>query len=218
MAARDATPFNDKSMRQLLPFSHTGIEDDIIRLKHLLKTALVQIEWQPVAEPVILNLACGRADETGILIDSLAAPTHHSPLCHYIGLDRRERELNEATRRWCPQKSNDDDIEFRQANLALHLTWHQLPPAHAIMIRHQNFYDDPRVWDRILNRAISQLLPGGILILTSYFDQEHLLALASLQSIQTTVLWNARHLQSRLLDARLQKSVDRHLAIVTRVI
>ena len=83
------------------------------------------------------------------------------------------------------------------------------------MMRHQNFFDDPQAWDRILNRAMAQLLPGGILILSSYFDQEHQLALASLQSNQTTVIWNARHLHSRMLDARIQKSVDRHLAILS---
>lgn len=199
-----------------LPFSFAGTADDMRRLQQLLKSALMHLSWQPKKHPVILNLACGRADETGMLIETLTAPRMSGLHCDYLGIDLRYRELQEATRRWSCGVQGSCAIHFRQANLSAASVWQCLPRADVIVLRHQNFYDDPHTWDKIFQRSLNQLQADGLLILTSYFEREHQLALASLLAHGARIQWNTYHHQTRVLDEKLQKSVDRHLAILSQ--
>jgi hypothetical protein len=82
-----------------------------------------------------------------------------------------------------------------------------------VFIRHQNYWNDPKTWDRLLENALSSLKPGGLLACTSYFDVEHDLMMAALKTRGAIVKVNVRHASSRALPDAPGKSVDRHLVL-----
>ncbi len=56
------------TIKPSLPFSFRGVAADVARLGKLLALGLRTAEWQPREKAAVLNLACGRADETGELL------------------------------------------------------------------------------------------------------------------------------------------------------
>lgn len=192
------------------PFSYPGIDGDIERLSSLLTIALQSASWRTPESPAILNLACGRADETGILLKNLA-PT--ASRLFYLGLDLRAPEINEARSRWIPAAPYEWDLDFRVGDASHTDRMKLLPPFDFIFIRHQNFWTDVPVWTKLYTNALAALKPNGLLAITSYFDREHELATACLKQLGATLLTSIRHPQSRALPDVPGKSVDRHLAI-----
>ncbi len=193
-------------MIQRLPFSHPGTADDVARLRVLLREALTGIRHQPAAALSVLNLACGRADETGALASALAPARIRS----YTGIDLRPETIAEATRRWALPGGQ---IHFRCGDASRVHRMRELPAADLIFIRHQNYWSDTATWDRLLTHALAVLAPGGILACTSYFDREHELLIAALKTRGADLQWNVRHAASRPLPDAPGKSVDRHLAL-----
>ncbi len=198
-------------MRPAIPFRHFGIDGDVSRLGHLMREAWGLIRFVPESPATVLNLACGRADETGALFEALAPV----PVGYYLGIDLLPGDIAEASRRWHPADT-ETRIEFRAGDASITHRMKQLPDFDLVFIRHQNFWHDGPQWDRLLENALNCLKPGGVLAFTSYFDREHALALASLKMVGAEVLLNMRHSASRPLDDAPGKSVDRHLAIVSR--
>lgn len=98
-------------MIQQMPFSYEGIDGDIQRLEILLKDSFSELDLNFDNKISVLNLACGRADETGVLVHAL------SPACvgFYMGIDLRADAIQEATRRW---RSTDCEIHFMEGNAA----------------------------------------------------------------------------------------------------
>lgn len=195
-------------------FSFPGIAGDVTRLRDLLRDALRLLKLAPPAAPNILNLACGRADETGSLLEVLRSGTTGG---HYLGLDLRAAEISEATRRWRPSSHALDAIEFRVADASLAHHWPAKTSFDFIFIRHQNYWDAPTVWDQIFRHALTHLNPTGALIFTSYFEREHELAIAALQTQGAHLSLNLPHAESRSLADAPGKSVDKRLAIMTPV-
>lgn len=154
----------------------------------------------------MLNLACGRADETGALAAALAP----AELSYCLGIDLRSTAIEEASRRW---QLDGGVLEFRSGDASSIDRMKQLPPFDFIFIRHQNYWHHPAVWDRLLGNALPLLSPDGLLACTSYFDREHELLKASLKTRRAELLWDVRHPHSRPLDDAPGKSVDRRLAI-----
>lgn len=192
---------------QRLPFQYFGTGEDVGHLRDSLREALHAVEFPRVGRLSVLNLACGRADETGALAAALAP----AEIGHYLGIDLRPDAVAEAARRWALPGGV---IEFRCADAVAVLGGIQwLPPSNLIFIRHQNYWDDPAAWDRLLSHALANLAPGGILACTSYFDREHDLLKASLITRGARMVFNARNLASRPLPDVVGKSVDRHLAL-----
>ncbi|MGE9271429.1 MAG: class I SAM-dependent methyltransferase [Verrucomicrobiales bacterium] len=197
-------------MQPAIPFSYPGTNGDMERLAALLDLALQTIGWMPSPSPSILNLACGRADETGILLERLA------PLAHrffYLGIDLRKPEIQEARQRWIIQKGSGQELEFRTGDASRTDRMNQLPEFDFIFIRHQNFWSDPPLWSRLYRNALARLKPNGRLTITSYFDLEHDLATACLRQLGATQLLHLPHPHSRPLRDAQGKSVDRHLAV-----
>lgn len=193
-------------MIQRLPFHHPATAGDVSRLCILLRDALSGIGYQHAGKTAVLNLACGRADETGALAAALGPVT----ISFYLGIDLRQDTLAEAARRW---HLPDGHLEFRCGDASMIDRMKSLPPFEFIFIRHQNYWDDPPAWDRILSNALAALAPGGLLACTSYFDREHELLKAALKTRGAGILWDVRHPASRPLPDAPGKSVDRHLAI-----
>lgn len=197
-------------MIQQLPFSYEGIDGDIQRLGVLLNDSFAAIDANFENKISVLNLACGRADETGVLVKAL------SPACvgFYLGIDLRGDAIQEATRRW---KSVDGEIQFIEGNAAMIGRMKTLPEFDLIFIRHQNYWHEPMVWEGILDEAILAMKPNGLLACTSYFDLEHDLFMASMRERGAKLLLNVRNPQSRALPDAEGKSVDRWIGIWRKI-
>ncbi|MES2438869.1 MAG: class I SAM-dependent methyltransferase [Verrucomicrobiota bacterium] len=193
-------------MIQRLPFRYPATAADVARLQVLLRGALAAIRFHRPGKLAVLNLACGRADETG----ALAAALSPAPIGHYLGIDLRPDTVAEAARRW---ELPGGLIEFRSGDASSVDRMKQLPAFDLIFIRHQNYWHDPATWDRLLGNTLGALAPGGVLACTSYFDREHELLKASLKTRGARMLWDVRHAASRPLPDAPGKSVDRHLAV-----
>jgi hypothetical protein len=196
-------------MRPAIPFSYPGIDGDIDRLGKLLALALRSADWQTPESPAILNLACGRADETGVLIQHLAP---FAGRLFYLGIDLRPPEIQEARSRWLPSQLPGHDLEFRAGDASQTDRIRLLPSFDFIFIRHQNFWSDPEIWTRLYRNSLSKLKPSGMLMITSYFDREHELATACLQQLRAKRIVHLPHPSSRALTDAPGKSVDRHLS------
>lgn len=197
-------------MIQQLPFSYEGIAGDIRRLGVMLKDSFSNAKIRFQGKISILNLACGRADETGVLVKSLAP----AEVGFYLGIDLRGEAIEEASRRW---KSTTCEIHFMEGNAAMVGRMKSLPEFDLIFLRHQNYWHEPMVWEGILDEAMSAMKPNGYLVCTSYFDLEHNLFMASMRERGANLLVNVRNHQSRLLLDAEGKSVDRWLGIWSKV-
>lgn len=195
-------------MRPATPFSFPGIREDVAKLGRLLALGLRTVDWQSRGPLAILNLACGRADETGILLETLSPAASR---LSYLGIDLRAPEIAEARARWIPAVSRGQEIEFHTLDASR--ADRRLPSADFIFIRHQNFWDDGPAWTRLYRNALAALKPTGLLAITSYFDREHLLATTCLGQLGARKLTDLPHPLSRPLADAAGKSVDRHLAL-----
>lgn len=194
-------------MIQQLPHRFPGTAGDMKRLADLLRLGLRTAGWVPPAQPLaVLNLACGRADESGVLAEVFIPPG----IAWYLGLDLRDDTLAEAASRWLLPGGI---IQFRTADASLAHVFGGLPTLDLAIVRHQNYWHDAARWERMLGNALAALGPGGIIICTSYFDLEHRLMLSAMQDLGAVLAANLPHPASRPLDATPGKSVDRHLAI-----
>jgi SAM-dependent methyltransferase len=191
---------------QRRPFRYPGTDEDVGRLASLLRDGLKAAAFFPSPRLAVLNLACGRADETG----ALALALQPAKISFYLGIDLRPDAIAEAAARWALP---DGEIEFRCGDASSTDRMKQLPAFDFIFIRHQNYWHEPAVWDRLLGNALEKLKPAGLLVCTSYFDREHELLVAALKTRGADLVANLRHADSRPLPDGVGKSVDRHLAI-----
>lgn len=192
------------AVKQRLPFQFPGTAEDVARLSGMLRQAFTAIGFPKTNRLAVLNLACGRADETGALAAALAP----AEIGHYLGIDLRPAAIADAARRWTLPGGV---IEFRCGDASA--IDRQASQVDLIFIRHQNYWDEPVVWDRLLENGLKALKPDGLLVCTSYFDREHELLLAALKTRGAEVLWNVRAPGSRSLPDAPGKSVDRHLVV-----
>ena len=197
-------------MIQRLPFSYEGIDGDIRRLEVLLEEVFTLAGLRFSGKVAVLNLACGRADETGVLAAALAP----AEIGFYLGMDLRADAIADAKKRW---ELPGGEIDFREGNAAMIGRMEDLPEFDLIFIRHQNYWHEPMVWEGILDESLAALKDDGYLVCTSYFDMEHDLLLASLREKGAKLLANVRHPFSRELPDADGKSVDRWVAVFQKV-
>ena len=164
-------------------------------------------------------MACGRADETGILADCLAP---HCQQLEITGIDIRNREIGEAKQRWCKMLSAKGTkaqlpSQFFTQDASQLSQIHLLDgPYEVLFIRHQNYWNGAEVWHRIYDNALHRLSDDGVLIITSYFDREHLQAVQAISAMGGTLTTSIRNPKSRILSDTPNKSVDRHIAVFTK--
>lgn len=193
-------------MIQQLPFSYEGTAGDIARLRVLLGGVFSLTGLLFSGKQAVLNLACGRADETG----ALAAAMAPAEIGFYLGMDLRADAIKEAGKRW---ELPGGEIHFREGNAAMLSRIEGLPEFDMVFIRHQNYWHEPLVWEGILEEALAALKDEGHLVCTSYFDFEHELMLASMRARGVKLLASVRHPASRTLAEAEGKSVDRWVAV-----
>jgi hypothetical protein len=131
-------------------------------------------------------------------------------------MDIREREIAWAADRFRDRPDEGIAYEFLVGDASRLHRHRQLPEQHhLVFLRHQNLWNGARAWEEIYHRALEKLAPGGRVVITSYFDREHAQALDALRRQGGEVLVTRRPPGSRKLPTP-GKSVDRHLAVLTR--
>ncbi len=158
----------------------------------------------------LLNLACGRADETATLAKILS---EHSQTAHIQGLDIRAAEIDQANSHWKKSLPSQTSATFRTHRGDRLRDLQQLDTPDITFLRHQNYWNDRPVWTQIFDQALEKLNEDGLLVITSYFDKEHQLALEALKNLGAIQIGNLANPDTRALTDAPGKSVDKHLAV-----
>lgn len=195
-------------------FSNSHTEKDLKRLRQFLTETLqkpaVGIPTNPAGDIQLLNLACGRADETQILADVFG---ENANSIHLTGIDIRDREIGEAKERW-EKLSNQASADFFVQDASQLAQLKQLEKKFDVaFMRHQNFWNGDKTWTKIYDEALHRLDDDGLLVITSYFDREHRLALDAIQALGAELVCTERNHDSRIITDAPNKSVDRHVAV-----
>lgn len=188
----------------------SAIAQDMAKLRGLLKEGL-EPNLKPAGDMRILNLACGRCDEAGTLVSvgkELASGGH----VEMVGADIRIREIRQAREQHAnlPAKFLIEDATKIDQHKELGDDFN------LVFLRHQNFWHGQELWKKIFDQGIAKLRPDGMLVITSYFDVEHKLALKALEALGMEVVSNKRNKASRELSDAPGKSVDRWVAVLRR--
>lgn len=213
-----AEPFNQApvALDPNTPFLSPDLPEDMDVLKKALAATLSTVPglFQPGSERRILNLACGRADETGVIADLFGGEAGRLEI---VGADIRSAEIEEASLRWKTPKDSDIQTRFHVEDGKRFLSSMSSGDRFNLtFMRHQNFWNDPALWTRMFEGGLRQLDENGLFVITSYFDLEHDLACRKLLALGATKVADHRNIHSRELSDAPGKSIDRHIAIFRR--
>jgi len=194
------------------PFSDL-LQQDLSRLEENLRD-LISPHLKAKDHLSLLNLACGRGDETGVLAKILAEKSNSA---HLQGLDIRAAEIDQANSRWKKSLEGKTEADFivHRGDKLLDLA--EVGTPDIAFLRHQNFWNDKPVWTRIFDQALQRLDEDGHLVITSYFDKEHELAVEALTQLGAIQVGSIENKNSRALSDAPGKSVDKHLAIFRKI-
>ena len=192
-------------------FKNIHTSSDLEVLNELLEDSLSTVGISQIKKSIqLLNLACGRADETAVLTDIFGK---NADEIHHTGIDIRASEIQTASDRW---KKFDPKAhtEFFVQDASKVSDAKQLSSDFDVaFMRHQNFINGDIKWSKIYDEALHRLNEDGLLVITSYFDHEHLLALDAIKGLGAELVHTAQNQKSRQLSDAPNKSVDRHVAI-----
>ena len=157
----------------------------------------------------ILNLACGQCDEAGTLVDFAKGLTHGD--VRLTGADIRIREILQARAEHAqlPAEFLLEDATKLKAHRELGDDFK------LVLLRHQNYWHGQDTWKHIFEEGLSRVSDDGVVVITSYFDKEHQLALEALQKLGAEVVATRVNEKSRKLLFP-GKSVDKHIAVLKR--
>ena len=174
----------------------------------------------------LLNLACGYCEE-GAILPAFWGRSGQS--VKQFSVDLRDAEIDKAKRRYAATESifksvidpkvvnsssESSNVEFIADNAVNLSIYGQIPSKFdVVFIRHQNLWHDRPTWQKIYDYALGSLSESGVLIITSYFDREHMLALELIKLLGGNVLVTEKNELSRELDFP-GKSIDRHVAAI----
>ncbi len=196
-------------MKNPLDSQPSPIATDMKKLQALLHDSLAPHVPSAQKDLRILNLACGRCDEAETLINVGEDLTSGGSV-EMVGADIRIREIRQARENHAhlPAQFLIED--------ATQISQHKElgDDFNVVFLRHQNFWHGQDLWKKIFDQGIAKLRPDGMLVITSYFDVEHRLALRALESLGMEVVSNRRNKASRALDDAPGKSVDRWVAVL----
>jgi len=184
---------------------------DLAVLKHRLREGLVDV-MEPPQDLRILNLACGHCDEAEALIEVAGELTGRGGHVEMVGADIRIREIRQAR-----EQHRHLPAEFLIED-ATHLSHHKAlgDDFGLVFLRHQNFWHGQELWQNIFDQGIAHLASDGLMVITSYFDVEHRMAVAALENLGMEVVSNRRNVSSRRLADAPGKSVDRWVAVLRK--
>ncbi|MBB5036287.1 MAG: methyltransferase domain-containing protein [Verrucomicrobiota bacterium] len=205
-----ASPAGDSLLVHASTSLPPSIAQDMAKLKGLLRESL-QPNLKAANDLRILNLACGRCDEAETLV-SVGQELTPGGQVEMIGADIRIREIRQAREQHAhlPAKFLIEDATKMDQHKELGDDFN------LVFLRHQNFWHGQELWKKIFDQGIAKLRPDGMLVITSYFDVEHKLALKALEALGMEVVSNKRNKASRALSDAPGKSVDRWVAVLRR--
>lgn len=205
-----ASPTGDSLLVHASTSLPPSIAQDMAKLKGLLRESL-QPNLKAANDLRILNLACGRCDEAETLV-SVGQELTPGGQVEMIGADIRIREIRQAREQHAhlPAKFLIEDATKMDQHKELGDDFN------LVFLRHQNFWHGQELWKKIFDQGIAKLRPDGMLVITSYFDVEHKLALKALEALGMEVVSNKRNKASRALSDAPGKSVDRWVAVLRR--
>jgi hypothetical protein len=157
----------------------------------------------------ILNLACGSCDEAGTLVKFAQAQTEGA--VNLTGADIRIREILQAR-----EAHAHLPAEFLLQDATRIAEHRELGgDFNLVMLRHQNFWHQQDLWKKIFEQGLEKTGDEGLLVITSYFDKEHQLALEALNKLGAELIESRVNTASRKLLTP-GKSVDKHIAVLRR--
>jgi chemotaxis methyl-accepting protein methylase len=189
--------------------SASDIQQDMIRLEALLR-GHVAPHLRTKADARILDLACGRCDEAETLV-KVVADEMKTEAVQLVGADIRIREIRQARERFAGM--NADFLIEDASNLSHHKELGE--DFDLVFLRHQNMWNGEELWKGIFDQGLEKLSDDGLLVITSYFDREHEIALEALQKQGAELVLSKRNEVSRALPSK-GKSVDRWLAVLKK--
>jgi SAM-dependent methyltransferase len=203
-------------------------EEDLERLRRMLRKVAgddietVRRRLESRDEARILDIACGDCREAEVLSDFVAElkGTPESAV-KLTGIDVRAREIANAEKKFGRRRGPDGkrgkrEFEFLTGD-ATKLRGHAEmgDDFDLVFMRHQNYWNGDSTWEKIFDQALEKLGTDGRLVITSYFDKEHSLALEALQRLGGELIRTEFNPETRELFTP-GKSVDRHVAIFKR--
>lgn len=195
-------------------FAHRHTGQDMEHLRNALETTLAPLKDALPGEEGhrrLLNLACGRADETGVLANLFQ---NDGGSLEIVGADLRAPEIDQARSRWKSIPDAKLQTSFHAGDGLAFLDGMSANDQFDIaFLRHQNFWNGGQLWQGMFDRSLERLSEDGLLVITSYFDLEHQLACQALQRLGADLVSNHKNPNSRRLTDAPGKSVDRHIAV-----
>ncbi len=203
-------------------------EEDLIRLKKMLRKVIgddeaqVRRRLESRDETRILDIACGECREAEVLTDFIAdLRGNKDGEVRLTGMDVRAREIEDAQRRFGGKRDLENRPGTRECEFltgdASKLDQHAELGENFdfVFMRHQNYWNGAKTWEEIYDQALGKLDDEGRLIITSYFDKEHELALEAIKRLGGELISSEFNSETRELITE-GKSVDRHVAIFKR--
>jgi len=157
----------------------------------------------------ILNLACGSCDEAETLVKFAQSQTPGT--VSLTGADIRIREILQArdAHAHLPAEFLLQDATKISEHKELGGDFNM------VMLRHQNFWNQQELWKKIFEQGLEKVGNEGLLVITSYFDKEHHMALEALNKLGAELIETRVNAVSRKLITP-GKSVDKHIAVLRR--
>lgn len=203
-------------------------EEDLVRLRRMLRKVAgddfetVRRRLAEREEARVLDIACGECREAEVLTDFLddlkGDPNGKVKL---TGIDVRAREIANAEKKFGRRRGSDEqrgarDFEFLDGDATKLKDHVELgDDFDLVFLRHQNYWNSKRTWEEIFDHALEKTGDDGRLVITSYFDKEHALALEAIQRLGGELIRSEFNPETRKLTTA-GKSVDRHIAIFRR--
>ena len=211
--AEDFKKANAGDLERLHRMLHKVAGDDLETLRRRLASR---------DEARILDIACGECREAEVLTDFMAeikgAPDSTVKL---TGIDVRAREIADAQKKFGSRRGPDSkrgkrEFEFLIGDATKLQSHSEMgEDFDLVFMRHQNYWNGDSTWEKIFDQALEKLGKDGRLVITSYFDKEHSLALEALQRLGGELIRTEFNAETRELITP-GKYVDRHIAIFKR--
>jgi precorrin-6B methylase 2 len=208
---------NEEDLKRLRKMLRTVAGRDLEAVKRRLERAA---KPRPGADEIrVLDIACGECREAEVLGD-FVAELKGTPeaAVKLTGIDVRAREIADAARKFGKRREARDEQGRREFEFltgdATKLGNHAELGGDfdLVFLRHQNFWNGARDWEEIFDHALAKVGDEGRLVITSYFDKEHALALEAIQKLGGELIHTEFNEETRAL-ATPGKSVDRHVAM-----
>ena len=168
-------------------------------------------------EVQVLDLACGECREVEVVSSVAAAKLgKHGAALRFVGADIRGAQIGDARARAKVLRESGASVEFLEQDCSKLKDLTELGGGFdMVFLRHQNFWNDHRSWRRIFSQGMERLSDSGLLVITSYFDLEHELAVKAIRQEGGELVTSLKNGDSRALPTN-GKSADRHLAVFRR--